>query len=119
MTLSGLQDTIWQRLPLRKRIVGREVVNDLVQLAVESWPVDLMNHAADDTERAVVCLEIERSVKRLYMACSTTDAITVGILWTFVLQALVSMIVERILAWWLERRANRALLVAWKHELTT
>ena len=118
MNIAGLQDLVWQRLPLRKRIVGREVVDDLVQLAIESWPADYMNHAADDAERRIVCLDIEASVKRLYCACSSTDAITMGILWTFVLQALVGLIVQRILEWWLERRANRALLVAWKHELT-
>lgn len=119
MTLAALQDQVWRDLPLRKRIVGKQVVNDLVQLTVESWPVDYMNHAADDAERRIVCIEIERSVKRLYFACSGTDAITMGILWTFVLQALASLIVQRILEWWLERRANRALLVAWKYELTT
>lgn len=119
MNLAGLQEHVWRELPLRKRIVGRQAVNDLVQLSIESWPVDYMNHAADDAERQVVCLDIERNVKRLYFACSSTDAITMGILWTFVLQALASLVVQKILEWWLERRANRALLVAWKHELTT
>lgn len=119
MTLANLQELVWQRLPVRKRIAGRQAVNDLVQLAVESWPADLMNHAADDTERQIVCLEIERSMKRLYTACSHVDGITMGILWTFLLQALASLVVQKILEWWLERRAHRALLVAWKHELTT
>lgn len=118
MNLDGLQSYVWQRLPLRKRIAGRQVVDDLVQLSIESWPADLMNHAVDDTERQVVCLEIERSVKRLYTACSATDAVTMGILWTFLLQALASLIVQRILEWWLENRANRAFLIVMKHELT-
>lgn len=118
MNLHDLQALVWQRLPIRKRIAGRDAVNDLVQLAVESWPADLMNHAADDTERQIVCLEIERSIQRLYTACSHVDTITMGILWTFLLQALASMVVQKVLEWWLERRANRALLVAWKHELT-
>ena len=118
MKLPALQELIWQRLPIRKRIAGRKAVDDLVQLTVESWPVDYMNHAADDAERRGVCLEIERSVKRLFFACSSADAISLGILWTFVLQALASLVVQKILEWWLERRVNRASLVIMKHELT-
>jgi hypothetical protein len=117
MNLAGLQSMVWRDLPLRKRIVGRRVVDDLTQLAIEAWPVDLMNHAADHAERQVVALEIERSVKRLYTACSATDAVTMGILWTFVLQALVSMIVQRILEWWTDSRSHRVFLVAMKSEL--
>lgn len=118
MTLPNLQELVWRKLPLRKRLAGRKAVDDLVQLTVEAWPVDYMNHAADDAERQVVCLEIEQSVKRLYTACSSVDSVTMGILWTFLLQALASLVVQKILEWWLERRANRAFLVAWKHELT-
>jgi hypothetical protein len=118
MKLDSLQAIVWRDLPLRKRLAGRRVVDDLVQLSIESWPVDYMNHAADDAERRIVAMEIERSVKRLYTACSATDAVTMGILWTFVLQALVSLIVERILRWWQESRANRVFLVAMKSELT-
>jgi hypothetical protein len=40
-----------------------------------------------------------------------------GILWTFVLQALVSMIVQRILEWWTDSRSHRVFLVAMKSEL--
>jgi hypothetical protein len=117
MTLAALQDIVWHDLPLRKRIVGRRVVDDLVQLAIESWPVDYINHAATDAERRIVCLEVERSVKRIYTACGPADSLTMGILWTFVLQALVSLIVERILRWWQESRAHRVILVTMRSEL--
>ena len=118
MTLQDLQRTVWRSLPLRKVIAGRSTVDDLVQLAVESWPCDLMNHAADDAEREVVAMEIERSVKRMHHACTNVDAVSYGILWTFLLQALVSLIVQRLVAWWMENRANRAFLVVMKYELT-
>jgi hypothetical protein len=39
-------------------------------------------------------------------------------LWAFLLQGLVSLIVQKILEWWLEQRANRAFLIVMKHELT-
>lgn len=118
MSLADLQVIVWRELPLRKRIAGRQVVNDLVQLAVEAWPAESMGSAADDAERDAVCQEVERSVKRMYFACSSADNITMGILWVFLLQALASIVVKKILEWWLERHANRALLLAWQHELT-
>ncbi len=118
MTLEELQTWVWRELPLRKRIAGRKVVDDLVQLTIETWPAELMNHAADDEQREIVAMEVERSVRRLHQACTTIDATTYGVLWTFVLQALVSLVVRLILEWWLERRSNRALMIVWKSELT-
>jgi hypothetical protein len=118
VTLEDLQTWVWRELPLRKRIAGRKVVDDLVQLTIETWPGDLMNHAKDDEQREIVAMEVERSVRRLHQACTTIDATTYGVLWTFVLQALVSLVVRLILEWWLEQRSNRALMIVWKSELT-
>lgn len=118
MTLQDLQADIWRSLPLRKVIAGRDTVNDLVQLAIEVWPAEYMNHAANDDERQVVAAEIERSVRRLHHACTNVDGVSYGILWAFVLQALVSLIIDRLLRWWLERGVNRVLMVAWQQELT-
>jgi hypothetical protein len=118
VTLEELQTWVWRELPLRKRIVGKKVVDDLVQLTIETWPAELMNHAADGEQREIVAMEVERSVRRLHQACTTIDATSYGVLWTFVLQALVSLVVRLILEWWMERRSNRALMVVWQAELT-
>ena len=118
MTLPDLQLWVWRELPIRKVLVGRRVVDDLVQLTVETWPAEYMNHATNATEREVVAKEVERSVRRLHHACTAVDDATYGVLWTFVLQALASLVVRLILDWWLERRSNRALLVTWQQELT-
>lgn len=118
MTLPQLQDHVWRRLPLRKMLAGRQTVNDLVQLTIETWPVEYMNHATSEAEQRIVALDVERNVRRLHQACTAIDDQAYGFLWTFLLQALASMVVRLILDWWLERRANRALLVAWQHELT-
>lgn len=118
MTLDELQSRIWHDLPKRKRIAGRETINDLVQLAVECWPAEYMNHAKGDAERRVVAAEVERSVKRLHHACTQASTVSYGIIWNLLLQALVTAIVEWLVRWWLERRANRAILITMQHELT-
>lgn len=117
MTLCDLQAWVWRELPLRRVLAGRRVVDDLVQLTVETWPAELMNAAADDEQREIVAKEVERSVRRLHHACTAVDDTTYGVLWTFVLQALASLVIRLILEWWLERRSNRALLVVWQQEL--
>jgi hypothetical protein len=118
MTLHELQSLIWRDLPVRKRIAGRDTINDLVQLAVESWPVEYMNAATSDNERQIVSKEVERSVKRLHHACTNVDGVSYGIVWNLLLQALVTGIVQWLLKWWLERRANRVVLMAMQYELT-
>lgn len=118
MTLHDLQNQIWQDLPLRKRVAGRDTIDDLVQLAVESWPTEYMNHATSDQERRVVAAEVERSIKRLHHACTRTDSVSYGILWSLLLQGLASAIVEWLVRWWIDRRSNRAILIAMQYELT-
>lgn len=118
MNLEGLQQHVWRELPARKLLALRRTVNDLVQLTIESWPVDYMNAAATDEERDIVAADIERSVKRLHQACTSVDSATYGMLWAFLLQGLVTLIVQQIIKWWLEHRANRAFLIVMKHELT-
>lgn len=118
MTLQDLQNQIWHDLPLRKRVAGRDTIDDLVQLAVENWPTEYMNHATSNQERRVVAAEVERSVKRMHHACTRTDSVSYGILWSLLLQGLVSAIVEWLVRWWLERRDNRAILMGIQYELT-
>jgi len=118
MNLDGLQTHVWRSLPARRLLAGRSTVNDLVQLTIEAWPADYMNAAVSDEERAIVAADIERSVKRLHQACSNVDSASYGMLWAFLLQGLVTLIVQKILEWWLEQRANRAFLIVMKHELT-
>jgi hypothetical protein len=118
MNLNGLQKHVWRSLPARRLIAGRSTVNDLVQLTIEAWPADYMNAAVSDEERSIVAADIERSVKRLHHACTNVDSASYGMLWAFLLQGLVTLIVQKIIEWWLEHRANRAFLIVMKHELT-
>ena len=118
MKLSGLQDHVWRRMPLRKHIVGRQAVDDITALIVENWQGEYMGEAADDAERAVVAKAIADAVKRSHQWQSGKDANEYGFFWTLILQAVVSAAIQLILKWWLERRTNRLLMTCWQHELT-
>lgn len=118
MTLDDLQSHVWQRLGLRKHLVGRAQVDDLTRLVVENWQSEYLHHAQDALGQAIVCEGIAVAVKRSHQWQSGKEANEYGVFWTLVLQAVVSAVIQIVLKWWLERRANRALMTVWQHELT-
>jgi hypothetical protein len=118
VTLQDLQAHVWRRLGMRKFLVGRETCNDFVQLAVENWAGEFLWHAQDDDERRIVSGVIVNDIKRAHQVISGREAAEYGMVWALVLQAVASAVVQLILKWWLDRRANRVLLAVWKQEAT-
>ncbi len=118
MTLSDLQTYVWRRLGMRKFLVGRATCDDFVQLAVENWAGQFMKHALDQRERNVVSGVIVADIKRAHQVMSGRESAEYGMIWALVLQAVASAVVQLILKWWLERRANRVLLAVWQQEAT-
>ena len=39
-----------------------------------------------------------------------------GMIWTLLLSAVASAIIQVMVKWWLERRANRVMLMVWQQE---
>ena len=118
MTIRDLQTYAWRRLGVRKFVVGRAVCDDLVQLAVENWAGEFLNHAHNERERQVVAAVIVQNIKRAHQVVSGRDAQEYGVWWVFILQGVASAIVQLIIRWWMERRSNRVMLAVWKEELT-
>jgi hypothetical protein len=119
MTFADLQAECWAALPpIRKRLVGRETVNDLVQAAVENWGSDYLNACQDNDQRGVYVHALLGQVKRAHQVVSGKDANEYGFIWVFLLQAVAVAAIEWLVKWWLDRRANRVLMTVWQHELT-
>jgi hypothetical protein len=119
MTLADFQEQCWASLPpLRKRIVGRETVSDFVTLAVENWEGEYLNACRDNHQRGVYTASLLGHMKRLHQAASPYEAQEYGFIWVFLLQAVAVAVIEYLVKWWLERRANRVLLEGWKAEMT-
>jgi hypothetical protein len=118
VTLSDLKDTIWKRLPVRKLLLGREAVDDLVELTVHNWEPEVLNHCTTEEQRQVVTRNILSSVRRGYQAISGKEVAEYSmIFWPILLQAIASIVVQLILRWWLESRMNRVRLIVWKTEM--
>ena len=66
--LENFQNLVWSSLsPIRKRIVGRERVNDLIAITIEQSPVRLLHHVVSgSTGEQVVVDEWHTGVRRMY-----------------------------------------------------
>lgn len=118
MTLAEFKQNIWEEMPpFRRMIVGREVVDDLVEIAVHQWEPENLIACVDDTQREVVTENILRSVRRGYQAISGRDPQEYGLVWAMLLQAVASLVVQLILQWWLDKRMNRVRLDVWRKEM--
>lgn len=118
MNLPELQQYVWKRCPLGKHVIGRGTLDDLVQLTVENWQGQYLNYAATAEQKAIVCAAIEASVKRGHQVVSGKEPKEYGFIWAFVLQIMVSAIIDILLRWWLERASNRVFLLTMQAELT-
>lgn len=119
MTQRELREQLWEELPLiRRNILGRERVDDLITLAIEQCPVEYIQHtAAGSSERDVVSAAWGQSVKRSYSLLYGEDA-KFGPLFWILISPVIQYLIMRLLKWWEESRANQVIMAGWRRELT-
>lgn len=107
--LSDLQLYVWKRLGIRKYMVGRQEIYDLVEVTAANWSSEYLLNARNENEMAVVIDGMLADIKRSHQMLGQYDDSQqeYGFLWAILLQALVGAIVQIILKWWLESRENR------------
>ena len=119
MTLAELRDNVWVSLPpLRKRIVGRDAVDDFVTLAVQNWEGEYLAACQDNQQRSAYVHSLLGHIKRLHQAASPYEPQEYGFIWAFLLQAIAVSAIQYLVKWWLERHVNRVLMAGWKQEMT-
>lgn len=116
MTPADLKERVWKSLGPRKWLVGRSQVDLLTQLAVENWHSDYMQAADSDFERQVVCSNMLPDIKRVHQAVGGYGEREYGMIWTLLLSAVASAVIQVLLKWWMERRVNRVMLLVWQQE---
>lgn len=116
--LEEIQQYVWRRLGIRKYMVKRETINDLVEIAAANWNHEYLTNATEEKERKIVVDAMIADIKRTHQMLGQYDsAQEYGFIWAILLQALVGAIVQIMLKWWLESAKNRILLWAVKKEL--
>lgn len=121
MIQQELRDAIWDELPpLRKHILGRQRIDNVITLAIEQCPDDLFRHVEhNDGQQDVVLAAWKSAVKRRYCIAYEGDGVQFGPLFWIILSPLIQYVIKRLLEWWLESSSHRLLLAGWKRELAT
>jgi hypothetical protein len=118
MTVADLKLWVWRNVGIRRHLVGRQVIDDFTELAVQHWESEAYTHAVSSDQQAVVTEQVLASVKRGYQVVSDREPQEYGFFWALVLQAVASIVVQLILRWWLDARINRVRMLIWQQELT-
>lgn len=116
--MQKIQNYVWRRVGVRKFIVGRDRVNDLVEAAVANWDGEAVSSAKDKSELKIVAAGMIVGIKRTHEMLSESESNQeYGFIWVILLQALVGAIVQILIKWWLESAKNRVMMWAAKKEL--
>jgi hypothetical protein len=107
---------VWRNVGIRRRLVGRAVIDDFTELSVMHWEPENFRAAVSAEQRAAVVENVLRSVKRGYQVVSGKEVEEYGIFWSLVLQAIASIVVQLVLRWWLDSRMNRVRMLVWQQE---
>jgi hypothetical protein len=110
-----LRDQLWRELPvLRRNIIGREKVDDIITIAIEQCPLEFFQHISQGSNEQDVALAAwGQSVKRGY-----GEEAQFGPLFWILVSPLIQYLLKRLLEWWFESRANRVKMAGWRRELT-
>ena len=117
MTLEGLQEYVWRRVGLRRHLVGRAEIDLFTRLTVENWENDYYSAAQTDADRQIVAGGTLIAVKRMHQVVGGYGEREYGMIWAFLLSAVASAVIQAVLKWWLERRANRVMLMVMQQEM--
>jgi hypothetical protein len=101
MNRQELEQHVWDSLPVRKHMTGRERVNRIVARTLKDWPIGTLRQC-DQGESEVVAKYLARSIERRERA-----EYGMGFFAMIFLSAIVSEIVKIILRKWLESSEGR------------
>lgn len=101
MTRDAITQYVWEQLPARKFLAGRERVNRIVARTLSEWPIGVLRQC-DAGEAQVVATHLARGIERRERA-----EYGMGFFAMVFLSAIVSEIVKIILRKWLESSEGR------------
>jgi len=115
-----IREEVWESLPpLRRRIIGRERIEDLITISMEHYPLELCPHilVGSDSEQ-IVLKAWESNVKRGYCLVYGDES-KFGPLFWILIGPIVQLILKKLLDYWFSSRSNRVMLTAWRRQLTS
>jgi hypothetical protein len=99
MTRDELVADVWDSLPVRKHLLGRERVGRIVERALKEWPIPVL-YQCDAGQTQIVAKHFARRLERQEREYG------MGFLASIILAAIISEIVKKIVQRWLDNRAE-------------
>ena len=99
MTREELTADVWDSLPMRKHLLGRERVGRIVERALREWPIPVL-YQCDAGQTQIVAKHFARRLERQEREYG------MGFLASIILAAIISEIVKKIVQRWLDNRGE-------------
>ena len=99
MTRDELTADLWDSLPMRKHLLGRERVGRIVERALREWPIPVL-YQCDAGQTQIVAKHFARRLERQEREYG------MGFLASIILAAIISEIVKKIVQRWLDNRGE-------------
>jgi len=99
MTREELIADVWDSLPMRKHLIGRERVGRIVERALKEWPIPVL-YQCDAGQTQIVAKHFARRLERQEREYG------MGFLASIILAAIISEIVKKIVQRWLDNRGE-------------
>jgi UbiD family decarboxylase len=99
MTRDELTADVWDSLPMRKHLLGRERVGRIVERALKEWPIPVL-YQCDAGQTQIVAKHFARRLERQEREYG------MGFLASIILAAIISEIVKKIVQRWLDNRSE-------------
>lgn len=104
-----LRTYVLRHMPLGARMLGQKRLDFVIDQAVKSWPSGELMACRPGTTRSRQALAgAERDVRMAFEK-------RYGFVWTLVLSALVSAVIQHVFRWWLERVSHRDQMETWRN----
>jgi hypothetical protein len=120
MTIDELKELAWLELPvLRRNLVGRDRIDELVTIAVEQCPIQFIEHVSDGgCQRDVILSAWGQSVKKGHCLLHGENNVTFGPLFWVLVGPLLQIMLKKLLEWWFESSRNKLLMAGWQRSMT-
>lgn len=97
--MRSVQETVWENIGVRKHLVGRRRVAAATLAVISRWPPDQLAGSGDaDIQSAWQSDLCQYAIER------TSDSRKYGVIWAYILSAVIAQIVRVLLEWWLRNR---------------
>jgi hypothetical protein len=120
MTLDELKADAWASLPpIRKRLAGRAVCDELVTEAVRNWSGDYLAACKDEAHLQDYVRQLVNMVRVSHQPRSGISTQEYGFVWMFLLMAVASAVVQWLVKRWLDNHFDAEQMQAWQREVAS